>query len=120
MRWYLSIISPFVLIGLFVLWYCCVYIFYKCMKHNTNGTNSSKNIRGLQIVYGIIVEAAVNVLLIGVYKTVASTTFRIYDCTGKTIFFGLVFGVCVFGVKCLVGFTNTFLSNVFNYLDSIH
>ena len=69
------------------------------MKPNTNGTNSSKNIRGLQIVYGIIVEAAVNVLLIGVYKTVASTTFRIYDCTGKTIFFGLVFGV-----KCLVGY----------------
>jgi hypothetical protein len=67
------------------------------MKPNTNGTNSSKNIRGLQIVYGIIVEAAVNVLLIGVYKTVASTTFRIYDCTGKTIFF-----VLVVGVWCLV------------------
>ena len=100
MRWYLSIISPFVLIGLFVLWYCCVYIFYKCMKHNTTGTNSSKNIRGLQIVYGIIVEAAVNVLLIGVYKTVASTTFRIYDCTGKTIFFGLVFGVWCLCVWC--------------------
>ena len=79
MRWYLSIISPFVLILLFLLWYCCVYIFYNCIRHNTNG-NNSKNIRYLQITYGIIVEAAVNVLLIGVYKTVASTTFRIYDC----------------------------------------
>jgi hypothetical protein len=115
MRWYLSIISPFVLIGLFVLWYCCVYIFYKCMKPNTNGTNSSKNIRGLQIVYGIIVEAAVNVLLIGVYKTVASTTFRIYDCTGKTIFFGLVFGVwcLVFGLLTLFFQTSSIIWTAF-------
>ena len=35
----------------------------------------------LDMTYEIIIEAAVNVLLIGMYKTVAQTSFMIFDCT---------------------------------------
>ena len=39
--------------------------------------------RAHRITYEIIVEAAVNVLLIGLFKTVATMSLNIFDCTAS-------------------------------------
>ena len=77
-RWYVSLMMPFCLMFLFLVWFLCCEIWFRYLKKDGTPEN---NLHALDITYEIIVEAGVNILLIGIYKTVASSTFQIFDCT---------------------------------------
>jgi hypothetical protein len=97
-RWYVALATPFFLILLFILWYFCSYVWFKYLKSmfrkkeycgptdvqsvaQNREVEERDNNYYLDVTYAIIFEAAVNVLLIGIYKTVAQTAFKIFDCT---------------------------------------
>ena len=80
-RWYITLCMPFGLLVLFQLWYLMCVVWFKYLKRS--GIFKLR-LKALDITYEIIVEAAVNVLLIGIYKTVAHACFQIFDCTPFT------------------------------------
>ena len=68
-----------------MLWYFAVAIWFTCIKtkrkDNDDGNTVVDHKRAHRITYEIIIEAAVNVLLIGLFKTVANMSMNIFDCT---------------------------------------
>ena len=72
-KWLLGILMPWFLGGSFVLWYALACCYFK-------RTNKSS-----EVVVQTILQSSVNVLLIGLYTTVARKCFEILDCSVEDI-----------------------------------
>ena len=88
-RWYVSLGLPYMIAFTFILWFYSSKLWFGCKITKMDSTLNDEEkvkIKAIHkyahlITYEIIMEAAVNVLLIGMFKTVATTAMQIFDCT---------------------------------------